>query len=143
MRRNRSGILRVAFSCVVFLASVAGFGVAPAAAEPYPVAVFNGLDKITARVTKFDAVKDRPARFGALEVTVRSCDKKPPEEPPQTTAYVEIRQINEETNTVDSAPIFKGWMFAESPGLNGLEHPVYDVWLNTCKTASAPAAPTP
>lgn len=137
--------MRPAFSRIVFLAAALGFGLAaaPAVAEPYPVAVFSGLDKITARVTKFDAVKDQPTRFGALEVTVRACDKKPPEEPPQTAAYVEIRQVNEENNTVDPAPIFKGWMFAESPGLNGLEHPVYDVWLNTCKTAAAPATPTP
>lgn len=120
-----------------------GLAAAPAYAEPYPVAVFSGLDKITAHVTKFEATKDKPARFGALEVLVRSCDKKPPEESPQTAAYVEIRQVNEETHLVDPAPIFKGWMFAESPGLNGLEHPVYDVWLNTCKTASAPATPAP
>ncbi|MCE9648836.1 MAG: DUF2155 domain-containing protein [Parvibaculum sp.] len=133
--------MRSVFPVLVFLSLALGAGAARA--EPYAVAVFSGLDKITAHVTKFEAVKDQPTRFGALEVIVRSCDKKPPEEMPQTAAYVEIRQINEENNTVDPAPIFKGWMFAESPGLNGLEHPVYDVWLNTCKTASAPAAPTP
>lgn len=109
-------------------------------ADPFPVAAFSGLDKVTARVTKFDATVDKPARFGNLEITVRACDKKPPEEPPQTAAYVEIRQINEENGQVDPQPIFKGWMFAESPGLNALEHPVYDVWLNTCKTASGAAS---
>lgn len=112
----------------------------PAMADPFPVAAFSGLDKVTARVTKFDAEVGKPTRFGALEIVVRACDKKPPEEPPQTAAYVEIRQINEETNQVEPQPIFKGWMFAESPGLNALEHPVYDVWLNTCKTASGPAS---
>lgn len=134
--------MRLALSFTFFVAAM-GFGLATASAEPYPVAVFSGLDKIAAHVTKFDAVKDQPTRFGALEIIVRSCDKKPPEEPPQTAAYVEIRQVNEESGTVDPAPIFKGWMFAESPGLNGLEHPVYDVWLNTCKTSSAPATPAP
>ncbi|MGV8996960.1 MAG: DUF2155 domain-containing protein [Parvibaculaceae bacterium] len=110
----------------------------PASAAPYNQAVFSGLDKITANVTKFEATKDQPARFGSLEIIVRSCDMRPPEETPQTAAYVEIRQVNEEDNTVDPAPIFKGWMFAESPGLNGLEHPVYDVWLKTCKMPVAP-----
>ncbi len=109
-----------------------------ATAAPYSVAVFGGLDKITAKVSAFEATKDKPTRFGALELTVRACDMRPPEDTPQTAAYVEIRQINEENDTVDPAPIFKGWIFAESPGLNGLEHPVYDVWLKTCKTPAAP-----
>jgi hypothetical protein len=107
-------------------------------AAPYPSAVFGGLDKITARVSKFTAVKDQPTIFGALELTVRACDMRPPEETPQTAAYVEIRQVNEDDNSVDPMPIFKGWIFAESPGLNGLEHPVYDVWLKTCSTSAAP-----
>jgi hypothetical protein len=107
----------------------------PVMAAPYPVAVFGGLDKITARVSTFEATKDQPTRFGALELTVRTCDMRPPEETPQTAAYVEIRQINEGNDTVNPTPIFKGWIFAESPGLNGLEHPVYDVWLKTCKTS--------
>lgn len=109
-----------------------------ATAASYPVAVFGGLDKITAKVSTFEATKDKPTRFGALELIVRACDMRPPEDTPQTAAYVEIRQINEEDDTVDPAPIFKGWIFAESPGLNGLEHPVYDVWLKTCKISPAP-----
>lgn len=109
-----------------------------AMAAPYSVAVFGGLDKITAKVSTFEATKDKPTRFGALELIVRACDMRPPEETPQTAAYVEIREINEENDTVDPSPIFKGWIFAESPGLNGLEHPVYDIWLKTCKTPAAP-----
>lgn len=109
-----------------------------ATAAPYSVAVFGGLDKITAKVSAFEATKDKPTRFGALELIVRACDMHPPEDTPQTAAYVEIRQINEENETVDPAPIFKGWIFAESPGLNGLEHPVYDIWLKTCKIPVAP-----
>lgn len=118
-----------------------GFGMlmtSAAVAAPYSVTVFGGLDKITAKVSTFEATKDQPTRFGALEVIVRTCDMRPPEETPQTAAYVEIRQINEENNTVDPSPIFKGWIFAESPGLNGLEHPVYDIWLKTCKMPVAP-----
>jgi hypothetical protein len=125
------------------LALAVGLTAGSARADQYPIATFSGLDKITARVTKFDAPVGKPTRFGALEVTVRACDKKPPEEPPQTAAYLEVRQIDEEKNVVDPNPIFKGWMFAESPGLNALEHPVYDVWLNTCKGSPIASSMTP
>ncbi|MFN4355669.1 DUF2155 domain-containing protein [Parvibaculum sp.] len=110
---------------------------APALAEKFPVAVFSGLDKITARVDSFEAKVDEPLRFGSLEVLVRDCDKRPPEEPPRTAAYVEIRQLDRdddgEAHGNQAPPIFKGWMFAESPGLNALEHPVYDIWVTDCK----------
>tara|TARA_R110002124_G_scaffold95868_2_gene240160 strand:- start:123 stop:533 length:411 start_codon:yes stop_codon:yes gene_type:complete len=131
--------MMTAFAFAAVLVTLAGASAAIAA--PYSEAVFGGLDKITARVSKFSATLDTPTRFGALEITVRACDMRPPEETPQTAAFVEIRQVSEEDNSVDPAPVFKGWIFAESPGLNGLEHPVYDVWLKTCKTAVAPAAP--
>ncbi|ABS64900.1 cellulase-like protein [Parvibaculum lavamentivorans DS-1] len=113
---------------------------APAFADKYPVAVFSGLDKTTARVTSFSVKVDEPAQFGSLEVLVRACDKRPPEEPPQTAAFLEIRQIDRDDDSVQPAPIFEGWMFAESPGLNGLEHPVYDIWVTDCKTASGGAS---
>ena len=131
---------------LVFLA----LGAAPALADKYPVAVFSGLDKTTARVTSFEAKVDEPARFGSLEVLVRACDKKPPEEPPRTAAYVEIRQLERDEETegevnspapsAPAAPVFQGWMYAESPGLNALEHPVYDIWVTDCKTSSGSAS---
>lgn len=123
----------------VFLPLFALLAVAatPAFAEKYPVAVFSGLDKITARVESFEVKVDEPSRFGSLEVLVRACDKTPPEEPPRTAAYVEIRQLDREDEgggqADEAPPIFKGWMFAESPGLNALEHPVYDIWVTDCK----------
>lgn len=98
-----------------------------------PIAVFNGLDKITARITKFEVPIGRTALFGTLEVTPRVCYTKPPTEPPQTTAFVEVGERRHEGET---RRIFTGWMFADSPGLSGVEHPVYDVWLTGCKTAS-------
>ena len=110
---------------------------APAAAEKFPVAVFSGLDKITARVESFEAKVDVPVRFVSLEVLVRACDKRPPEEPPRTAAYAEIRQLDREEDgeagAAEAPLVFKGWMFAESPGLNALEHPVYDIWVTDCK----------
>jgi hypothetical protein len=98
-----------------------------------PVAVFNGLDKITARITRFEVPIGRTALFGTLEVTPRACHTKPPTEPPLTTAFVEV---NERRHEGDPRRIFTGWMFADSPGLSGVEHPVYDVWLTGCKTTS-------
>ena len=122
---------------------------APVVADPLPIAEFSGLDKISTRISSFDVTVGNSARFGALQVLVRSCDKSPPEEPPRTAAYVEIRQLERRGATaadpdaqteVHPAPVFSGWMFAESPGLNALEHPVYDVWVTDCKTSSGDAS---
>ena len=140
--------MRFLISSAAGLAFLA-LGAAPALADKYPVAVFNGLDKITAHVTEFEAKVGEPTTFGALEVLVRTCDKNPPEETPRTAAYVEIRQLERKGATAadpdagmvaDEAPIFSGWMFAESPGLNALEHPVYDIWVTDCKTSSGDAS---
>lgn len=96
-------------------------------------AVFRGLDKITARVSEFVARVDQPSHFGAFDVTVRKCNKRPPEETPYTTAFVEVVET---TLDGEKRPVFTGWMFATSPGLNAVEHPTYDVWLIDCTMAS-------
>jgi len=109
---------------------------APAAARE--VAVLQGLDKVTARVSTFDAPVDEPVRFGSLEITARSCQKRPPEETPESAAFLEIRDIKPGEAPVS---VFTGWMFASSPALNALEHPVYDVWVIDCKNESSSSAP--
>ena len=103
-----------------------------------PVAVFNGLDKITGRITEFDAPIDKVATFGALKVTPHICYTRPPTEQPNTTSYVDVE---ENTLTNEQRRIFSGWMFASSPGLTGVEHPIYDVWLIDCKGGDRPEAP--
>ena len=130
------------FSAFISLAAAAFIaGTASNAwADRYPTAVFSGLDKISGQISQFEASADKPVRYGSLEITVRACHKKPPEETPQTSVYVEVHEVSLETKDVDPKPMFKGWMFAETPGLNGLEHPVYDIWLNTCKGVAAPDA---
>lgn len=125
-------------SCAALVATLF-FAAGPAHAEKYGVAVFSGLDKITARVSSFTAAVDTPARYGALEVLVRACHKAPPEETPQTSAYVEVRQVDVASGDVQPHAIFKGWMFAQSPGLNALEHPVYDLWVTDCRNSSGEA----
>lgn len=131
---------RFSFTSLTMLALCFVLAIGEAKAEPMQIAEFSGLDKISTRISSFDVPVDKSARFGALQIVVRSCDKSPPEDPPRTAAYVEIYQVNEQTNEIDQQAIFKGWMFAESPGLNGLEHPVYDIWLNTCKMSSGAAS---
>jgi hypothetical protein len=109
------------------------FLVAPGAAEPInnPVAEFTGLDKITGRTITFDVLIDETVQFGALQVTPRVCHTRPPTEPAQTTAFVEVDEI---TLANEIRRLFTGWMFAASPGLHAVEHSVYDVWLIDCKT---------
>ena len=105
-------------------------GQAVAAPIKNPVAVFSGLDKITGRIITFDVLVDETVQFGALQVTPRNCHTRPPTEPEQTIAFVEIDEI---TLANKIQRIFSGWMFASSPGLHAVEHPVYDVWLIDCK----------
>nr|WP_306884951.1 DUF2155 domain-containing protein [Amorphus orientalis] len=98
-----------------------------------PVAVFSGLDKITGRIITFDVYVGETVQFGALRVTPRACHTQPPSEEPKTTAFVEVDEI-----TLDNKiqRIFTGWMLASSPGLNAVDHAVYDVWLNDCSLTS-------
>ena len=95
-------------------------------------AVLQGLDKITARVSTFELKIDEPGYFGTLIIKVRSCRKRPPTETPESAAYIEIL---DKKSGQDSVNLFSGWMFASSPTLNSLEHPVYDVWVLNCKNS--------
>lgn len=103
-------------------------------------AVLQGLDKVTARISEIIVQLDEPVRFGTLEITVRACHRTPPEEPPESTAYLEINDIRH-----GEAPnqVFAGWMFASTPGLSALEHAVYDVWVLDCVIAAGDGSPLP
>ena len=128
---------------IVAGAVVAAFA-APAHAQRIEnqFAVFAALDKVTARIQKLEVKLGETQKFGALKITPRSCYSRPPAEPPKTTTFVQVDEIQLDGS---EKPIFAGWMFAESPGLNAVEHPVFDVWLTECghpKTlAAAPVAP--
>lgn len=99
-----------------------------------PVAVFAGLDKITARITQFDVYIDETVLFGALEITPRACYNRSASETLQrTSAFIEVDQ---RSLNGTSQRIFAGWVFADSPALNAVDHAVYDVWLVECKTSS-------
>jgi hypothetical protein len=101
-----------------------------------PTAVFSGLDKITGRITTFDVAINETVQFGALQVTPRVCYSRPPTETPNTDAFVEVDEV---TLQGEIKRIFTGWMFAASPGLHAVEHPIYDVWLTDCKGGQNPA----
>ncbi len=98
-------------------------------AAPYQIAELQALDKVTARVYTFNAPLGDVVRFGTLEIIARYCDKRPPEETPESTAFLDIWEIRYGEPT---ASVFRGWMFASTPALSALEHPVYDVWVLGC-----------
>ena len=97
-------------------------------------ALLQGLDKITARVSTIEAPVGLTVRFGTLDIVVKRCHKRPPEETPETTAYIEIqeRRLGE-----GAQQLFAGWMFSSSPAVSAIEHPVYDVWVVDCKNVSS------
>jgi hypothetical protein len=114
------------------MAFAATFGAGPAFADKikHPTAVFSGLDKITGRIISFEAAIDETVQFGSLQITPRVCFSRPPTEAPRTDVFAEVDEVGEDKT---SHRIFTGWMFADSPGMHGIEHPVYDIWLTDCK----------
>lgn len=115
---------------VALVAGVLGAAL-PAGAAPQVTAVLQGLDKITARISTIEAPLDQEVSFGDLKIVVRACQKRPPEEPPESAAFLEIRQAKPGE---EATMLFSGWMFASSPAVSALDHPVYDVWVLDCKT---------
>jgi hypothetical protein len=105
---------------------------------PEPLALMQGLDKISARVSQFEAPVGTSVRFGTLSVVVRDCQRSPPEERPENAAFVEVYETRPGE---DRTRLFSGWMFSSSPALSALEHPVYDVNLLECRPASGSPAP--
>ena len=101
-----------------------------AGAVQFDIAVLQGLDKVTARVSTFNAPIDATVKFGTLEIIVRKCDKRPPEETPESAAFIDVWEVRPGELTMS---VYRGWMFASSPALAAMEHPVYDVWVLDCK----------
>jgi len=116
------------------------FSVLPVQAQPgaNPIATFGGLDKITGRITRFDVYINETVLFGALEITPRACYNRPATETQRVSAFLEVDQ---RSLTGVSKRIFTGWMFADSPALNAVDHAIYDVWLIECKTSTSVPPP--
>lgn len=93
------------------------------------VAMLQGLDKVTARVVTVEAPVGAPVHFGALEIIVRACKKRRPEDQPESAAFLDIWELHRDQ---PAQALFRGWMFASSPALSAMEHPVYDLWVLDC-----------
>jgi hypothetical protein len=129
--------LRVLLATALAVASAL---VSPALALEGDGVILQGLDKVTARISTIEAPLNQPVRFGTLEITALRCTKTSPEEPPESAAFLVIR----ETRAGEpSSELFRGWMLASSPALSALGHPVYDVWVKDCRNArsDSPSGP--
>jgi hypothetical protein len=98
--------------------------------------MMRGLDKITGRPTSITAPIGKKVAFATLTITARYCYSTPASETPETAAFV---QIEDHRPDQTARRVFSGWMYGSSPGLNGVEHPLYDVWVISCNNAPAPA----
>jgi hypothetical protein len=129
--------LRAAASCfaLVTVSLVTSSNCALAERISNPVAVFTGLDKITGVTTTFEAKVGESKQFGGLIVKADVCYSRSATEEPKTTSFVEVDEVQLDDS---KKRIFSGWMFAQSPGLNAVEHPTYDVWLINCRDPNAP-----
>lgn len=136
LRALAAAILALVLSGVaVGVMAAEAAGDAPASDEdthydPYPIAVLRTLDKITARANTIEVPVDQETKFGTLRLTVKACYKRPPEETPETAAFL---IIYDEKPDEPPEKVFSGWMFASSPALSSLEHPVYDLWVLNCR----------
>ncbi|MBT5413630.1 MAG: DUF2155 domain-containing protein [Rhodospirillaceae bacterium] len=129
------GPCRPAAPVAALVAALFLLGAAPAAAQTWiegDIAVLQALDKITARISTFEAPVGEVSSFDQLSVLPRACRKRPPEETPESAAFLEVDELRADEVEVR---VFTGWMFASSPALSALEHPVYDLRLVDCKKA--------
>ncbi|WP_292904280.1 DUF2155 domain-containing protein [Niveispirillum sp.] len=102
--------------------------------DPMPVALLQGLDKVTARTSTFEAKVGEPVSFGQLTILVKACQKASPIDPPESAAFLDAQEKRADGTM---APVFQGWMFASSPALSAMEHPVYDVWVKDCRKSDS------
>lgn len=136
---NASPHCRRALFLVIGLMAAAQPALAEGVRIENKIAVFSALDKVTARISKIEVPLNETVKFGSLKVTPRVCYSRPATERPKTTSFVEVTEVQLEGQ---EQKLFSGWMFAESPALNAVEHPVFDVWLSECKGGVEPEVAT-
>lgn len=137
-RMNAAMLTRRSYAVLAGIVCGMGFGDL-AMADPYDVTVLRALDKVTARVSTIEAPIGKPVTFGTLRIVARICDKRPPEEPPESAAFLQIEESR--PNEVPTA-VFRGWMFASSPAVSAMDHPVYDIWVLDCISSVSTADST-
>lgn len=129
---STTGAVRAGACALSALLAIGAGGIAAGAAERLDnrLAVFSALDKVTATIKTLEVPINETVQFGALKVTPRVCYSRQATEQPKTTSFVEVDEVQLDGK---EKRIFSGWMFAQSPGLNAVEHPVFDVWLTDCQ----------
>jgi hypothetical protein len=136
---NRAVLIAVMLAAAAMTGAAAPAPVQPPTSVPVPsgpaVLMLRGLDKITGRPTNIEAPIGKPVAFATLTITARFCYSTPASETPETAAFV---QIQDKRPDQSERRIFSGWMYASSPGLNAVEHPLYDVWVIGCRNSGAP-----
>ncbi|MDR3527853.1 MAG: DUF2155 domain-containing protein [Rhizomicrobium sp.] len=110
----------------------------PVGPPAHAVLELRALDKITGRASIIMAPLNKTVKFATLEITARTCYSTPPSETPETSAFL---QIDDHRADQSQGRAFSGWMYASSPGLNSLQHPLYDVWVISCMASSPGQAP--
>lgn len=95
----------------------------------HPVVKLQSLDKVTARTMTFEVRVGSTVKFGPIYIKVQSCRKAPPIDQPESAAFLQIWEV---TPKDESKWIYSGWMFASSPALSAMDHPIYDVWVLDC-----------
>ena len=128
-------------ACATLAASIALLLTMPAAAENRvgEAVVLRTLDKVTATTQDFTVKIGESLSYGSLRIDVKHCEKKPPEEIPETFAFIQIfeARLDKNRKPMDDAKLFSGWMLSSSPAMSALDHPVYDVWVLGCKVPQA------
>ena len=101
----------------------------------FDTAILQGLDKVSARVVTIEVPVGAPVHFGTLEIIARACKKRRPEDQPESAAFLDIWELRP---NYPATSLFRGWMFASSPALSAMEHPVYDIWVLDCRNGKGP-----
>ena len=133
---GKSAWLRVAAGTVLAAAASVGGN---AVAETGDIAVLRALDKVTARISTIEAPVGQPVAFGTLQIIARTCEKRPPEEPPEAAAFL---QVEESRPNEVPVTVFRSWMFASSPAVSAMDHPIYDIWVLDCLSSASTADST-
>jgi hypothetical protein len=132
-----SGRSRSAAAAALIVTLVPLWAAPAVLADPAAIVVLRALDKITARVSTIEVPVGDSVAFGSLQITARYCDKRPPEQTPESAAFLEVVEVKPGEA---AATRFSGWMFASSPALSAMDHPVYDLWVIDCTNASSAAS---
>ncbi|MDD3030486.1 MAG: DUF2155 domain-containing protein [Alphaproteobacteria bacterium] len=119
----------------VFLPASSAHAVIPT--QEKPIVVLRALDKMTARVEELNLPVGETVPFGSMRIKAETCRVTLPEEsPPESAAHLDVKEIK--PGTEKEVTIFQGWMFASSPALSAMEHPIYDIWVIGCKDKTSP-----